>query len=422
MFIGPDHSRIIDKIEAFPTLHSTKQRDVLTWLKQLPNLLASYKILLMPFDHIELRFGPVGLCLPGVGTEKYTLMGGALAMILDKIISNTIDRRIPNLLAIVRNKVPANGYNVLHKLLVETVACFDPNSIMTEYPRSSDYEDIYGFAEDFDSFVAIKKRKGETVTDKAASMSFLDMVMRGAGDRMHTGAYLLKQELMEYQDGEEIPDKFDISMMASTIATSVPKQDDYDLERHTRNNRTNKTETEPARQALDKLMIEEDIGAKLNQHIQGYSQTIYQCNSVYRQQPGRCSFKRPTPDPSKQQRWKFDWSILCKACGCIGHDAAHCHMLAMSILLYKYWSDKANEATIKAASDAWHEKNSKALRPRGANRDDGGTPMQAVVNMVDNYWIQVDQIDDELDWHYFENNPQNANATENVTEGDKEEE
>jgi hypothetical protein len=32
--------------------------------------------------------------------------------------------------------------------------------------------------------------------------------------------------------------------------------------------------------------------------------------------------------------------------------------------------------------------------------------MQAVANMVDNYWIQVDQIDDELDWHYFESNPQ----------------
>ena len=94
----------------------------------------------------------------------------------------------------------------------------------------------------------------------------------------------------------------------------------------------------------------------------------------------------------------------------------------MGILLYKYWSDKANEATIKAASDAWHEKNSKALRPRGANRDDGRTPMQAVANMVDNYWIQVDQIDDELDWHYFENNPQNADVTENTTEGDKEEE
>jgi hypothetical protein len=279
--IGPDHSRIIDKIDAFPVLHSTKQRDVLTWLKQLPNLLASYKILLMPFDHIELRFGPVGLCMPGVGTEKYSLMGSAWAMILEKIISNTIDRKILSLLSIVRNKVPSNGYNILHKLLVETVACFDPNSIMTEYPHYSDYEDIYTFAEDFDSFVAMKKRKGETVTAKAASMSFLDMVMRGVGDRMHTGAYLLRQELMEYQDGEEIPDKFDISMMASTIATSAPRQDDYDVDRHRTERRIHKTEEqEDARQALDQLAINEDLGVKLNQHIQGYSQTIYQCNSV----------------------------------------------------------------------------------------------------------------------------------------------
>jgi hypothetical protein len=38
--------------------------------------------------------------------------------------------------------------------------------------------------------------------------------------------------------------------------------------------------------------------------------------------------------------------------------------------------------------------------------------------MVDNYWIQIDQIDDELDWHYFQTNPQDADgatATEDTT-------
>jgi hypothetical protein len=224
---------------------------------------------------------------------------------------------------------------------------------------------------------------------------------------------------MEYQDGEEIPDKFEISMMASTIATSVPRQDDYDVDRHRNDRRIHKiAEQEDARQAMDQLAIRDDLGAKLNQHIQGYSQTIYQCNSVYRQQPGRRSFKRPTPDPAKQQRWKFDWSILCKACGRVGHDAAHCHSLAMGILLQKYMSDKTNESSIRAASEAWHEKNTNALRPPGATRDNGRTPLQAVANMVENYWIQVDQIDDELDWHYFETNPQDADeatATEETT-------
>jgi hypothetical protein len=161
MSIGPDHARLLDKIATFPILNSTKQRDVLAWLKQLPNLLAGYKILIMPFDHVELRFESIGLCIPGVGTEKFGMMGSALAMVLDKIISNQIDRQILNLLAIVKNKVLSNGYNVLHKLLTETVECFNPNSIMIEYPHYSDYEDIYSFAEDFDSFVAMKRRKGE---------------------------------------------------------------------------------------------------------------------------------------------------------------------------------------------------------------------------------------------------------------------
>jgi hypothetical protein len=411
MSIGPDHARILDKMATFPTLHSTKQRDVLAWLKQLPNLLAGYKILLMPFDHIELRFGPVGLCVPGVGTEKFGMMGSALAMVLDKIISKQIDRRILNLLAIVKNKVPSNGYNVLHKLLTETVDCFNPNSIMIDYPHYSDYEDIYGFAEDFDSFVAMKRRKGERVTDKAAAMSFLEIVMKGVSDRMYMGAYLLRQELMEYSESQELPDKFELAIMAATIATSGPKQDDYDLNRKNRSANVHKTEEiEQTRTSIEKFTMEDDIGTHLNKHIQGYSQAIYQCNAVYRQQPGRRSFPRPTPDPTQQKKWKFDWSILCKACGRVGHDAAHCHTLAMGVLLYKYWADKDNAATIRAASDAWHEKNTKALRPKGALQDKGRTPMQAVANMVDNYWIQVDQIDDELDWHCFEISQQDEMA------------
>ena len=82
----------------------------------------------------------------------------------------------------------------------------------------------------------------------------------------------------------------------------------------------------------------------------------------------------------------------------------------MGILLHKYMSDKTNEASIRAASEAWHERNTNALRPQGATRDNGRTPLQAVANMVENYWIQIDQIDDELDWHYFETNPQDADG------------
>ena len=195
-------------------------------------------------------------------------------------------------------------------------------------------------------------------------MSFLEIVMQGVGDRMYMGAYLLRQELMEYSAFQELPDKFELAIMAATIATSVPNQDDYDLNRKRRSANVHKVEEiEQTRESIDKLTVADDIGARLNQHIQGYSQTIYQCNAVYPQQPGHRSFQGPTPNPPQQQKWKFDWSTLCKACGRVCHDAAHCHTLAMGVLLYKYWSDKTNAATIRAASDAWHVKNTKALRP-----------------------------------------------------------
>jgi hypothetical protein len=152
---------------------------------------------------------------------------------------------------------------------------------------------------------------------------------------------------MEYSELQELSDKFDLAIMAATIATSVPNQDDYDLNRKRRSANVHKIEElEQTRESIDKLTVEDDIGARLNQHIQvqGYSQAIYQCNAVYRRQPGCHSFQQPTPNLTQQQKWKFDWSTLCKACGRVGHDAAHCHTLAMGLLLYKYWSDKKNAA------------------------------------------------------------------------------
>ena len=431
--IGPDHGKIIAKLDLFPKLTSTKQADVLAFYKQLPGLLLGFKISLMPFELVEVKHGYKGLCTPGVGQEKFGMMGAALEVILGHTIAPDCDptRRISSLLSIERAKVPPCGYRVLWKLLEETVSCCKPNSLISSWPQYDDYESIFTYAEDFVTLMGMRRRKGERITEKTAAISFLDTVLNQGGERLHTATYLLKQEIEGITDDETLPDKFNISLMATKIADSIPQEHDRDL-LHQRP-RVSKTAAPVGKthdmfspidtgdqrvgEMFDDLSIEERALITksghskvncLNVHIQGFTHRTQMCNAVYRPQSGRKTFQRPVPDANatrnnpNRRRFLFNPNLLCDACGRVGHDAAHCHSLAMGILLHKYMTDMSNKDIMKQASEAWQEKNQKAFDMKKDQRNTGRSPLEAVSNMVDNYCFDIDHIDQELDWHYFE--------------------
>jgi hypothetical protein len=65
-------------------------------------------------------------------------------------------------------------------------------------------------------------------------------------------------------------------------------------------------------------------------------------------------------------------------------------------------TDMSNKDIMKQASEAWQQKNQKAFDMKKDQRNTGRPPLEAVCNMVDNYCFDIDHIDQELDWHYFE--------------------
>ena len=91
--VGPNQKQILQDINIFNPLASTRQSDVINFVTQFRDLIDSYNIVVMPFLMIEVKFGVVGLCIPGVGEMKYDWMGQALSKILyGHLLLHNIDK------------------------------------------------------------------------------------------------------------------------------------------------------------------------------------------------------------------------------------------------------------------------------------------------------------------------------------------
>lgn len=61
----------------FTPLTLTRQLDIIDFVAQFHDLIDSYNLAIMQFSMIEVKYGAVGLCLPGVSEIKYDQMGQA---------------------------------------------------------------------------------------------------------------------------------------------------------------------------------------------------------------------------------------------------------------------------------------------------------------------------------------------------------
>jgi hypothetical protein len=121
-----DQKQPLQDIGIFDPLASTRQSDVMDFMVQFHDLIDTYNIAVMSFSMIEVKFGEVRLCLPGVGEMKYDRMGQALAKILcGHLISHNINKfdKLDQLLLNAKNKIRPNGYEMLHILLEFGAIC-----------------------------------------------------------------------------------------------------------------------------------------------------------------------------------------------------------------------------------------------------------------------------------------------------------
>jgi hypothetical protein len=127
---------------------------------------------------------------------------------------------------------------------------------------------------------------------------------------------------------------------------------------------------------------------------------------MYRPKRGFKPRNKPIPDPTKEQGKKkkslFDSTIICNACHMIGHPACRCHTLAAAVRVMRFLEDQSYEEECKKALEHWDTRNRGMLRDPKTNKTCDFTPLQVMRTYADRYGHSLDEIDDGLDWNYFE--------------------
>jgi hypothetical protein len=164
--IGPDQRRLLGDVDVFTPLKSTKLADIIGFVSQFSSLLGSYSIAVMPFDHIALEYGEVGLCYPGVGKIKYKKMAEALAKLLyHRLIPSGIDKTgaLDDMLTLEQEKSSPNGYAMLWALLELFIDAFKSDQVQVTWPDFQEEDNIFTFTRNF----VLVKRLTNRKTDKA---------------------------------------------------------------------------------------------------------------------------------------------------------------------------------------------------------------------------------------------------------------
>ena len=88
---GPNQKKLASK-DYMPKLKDKSVYDVVTFHSNLVNASLNYNVALVPFDSIEIHFGAIGLCPPGLGKKRYDEMARALFVALQNGLIPSDDR------------------------------------------------------------------------------------------------------------------------------------------------------------------------------------------------------------------------------------------------------------------------------------------------------------------------------------------
>jgi hypothetical protein len=123
---GPQKESIL-KSTAFSTRLLLKKIDapsVVNWYEHLTSTCKAFLIGLIPFDAIQFTRPQEGLCIPGLGFERYDDMASALCTAMPICLAQA-DSRVQAMIAGVETKT-RNGYEIVWNLLYRYVPGFDP--------------------------------------------------------------------------------------------------------------------------------------------------------------------------------------------------------------------------------------------------------------------------------------------------------
>ncbi len=157
---GPQKESIL-KFTAFSTKLLLDQFDapsIVRRYERLTGTCKAYRIGLVSLDAIQFTRRHKGLCIPGLGTDRYTHMANALCTVVS-ICLVSADSRPKALVSNVEAK-SRNGYVIIWKLLCRYVPGFDPVKTIDK-PCWEDYDgDVIHYAVGFNLYFRLCAKRG----------------------------------------------------------------------------------------------------------------------------------------------------------------------------------------------------------------------------------------------------------------------
>lgn len=403
---GPPVGDIIKQIASWDPLSDLSATGWQAFYKKLRRHSFKWKISLVPFEAISLKYESMGhnLCHCGLGLTRFRKMGDALFIILENLLPSTNTTIATALETLANSPRHANGYELLWTLLKEFIPMLDRTK-PTPFPSWSDAADIFQYARLVLMYCDLARHHGPPYTEAMKSRMFL-MHVRGSYVQLSTQYNAIISSYCPGRDGitrcsTPLPRHLTVLELARTLhdemlLRNLPPQSTQPMAIQAYRTSTSTHDHTPDLASITSPMSSVTNPATTTPHalparpthIQGYAIA----NLARRQQPTSTrSAPNPTGRPPPSQRYEG----TCAACGKYGHEAVRCDMLAMALFLKRYASDRGNQATIRDAETRWKERNKKHL-PR-----DDRSPRTILANYCTELNFTEDSIDDELDWGFL---------------------
>jgi len=414
---GPNITDILKQINSWDKLSDLSPTGWHAFYNKLRRFSLKWKISLMPFGAVNLRYQCRGhaLCICGLGLVRYRSMGDALFLILEHLlpVSNPIIATTLDSLATLSST--ANGYTLLWTLLREFIPMLD-NTTPTAFPTWPESDDIFQYARLVLMYCDLAQHRGPPYTDAMKSRLFLTTV-RGRYASMASQFTAIVGTYCPGRDGaihclDPLPNHLSVMELACSFYDEATRSDAILPAAFTPPiTITHSVHANRATAPPDVSTPVQDVTPSSHRsptssithgshtihtspsrptHVQGFA-----VNTISRPPSTR---RRTAPNPSsRRQRGPATarYESTCEACGKYGHPASRCDMLAMALFIQRYARDRSNAEAMKALDAHWVERN-KPFLPR-----DDRSPRTILANYCAELEFDEDKVDMELDWEYL---------------------
>jgi hypothetical protein len=372
---------------------------MVNWYKRLTSTCEVFQIGLVPFHTIQFSLQQDGLCIPGLGLDRYQDMQSALCTVLPLCLAQA-DNQVQAMIAGVKTKT-RNRYKILWNLLYRFVPGFNPTNTINKPTWDGEGGNVIRYAVAFDLYFWLSYKRGNRQTDVEQSILFLKGITAPNLSRIVEPLIIAVESTQSNIDDDGVfcdgylPHYLRIDKLPQKIAERCKvKPFDRDLGGRPciHNFMSNINATAPA---LDSEDDATRYAKPIDGHMQGYlvptvPQACQPNGQPGRRMPNMTYTQKPNPachmHPDQPR-------VICDTCGKKGHSTNTCDFPAMSIFLQRLPRNGiANKDTIADAEHCWVERAKESIGPHGA------TSSKVYQAYAGHSGLTLEQMEDEIDW------------------------